>query len=102
MKIGSNTTPDAVSSTSTGRTESNTSTTRTPGKTGSLDGGVDASAKVTLSNVAGNLLTSSDGSFDAEKVDRIKKAIDNGTYKVNADAIADKLINNAQELLTRR
>lgn len=100
MKIG-NTTPDAVSSTSTGRTE-NTQTTRTPGKTDSLDGGVDASAKVTLSNVAGNLLTSTDGSFDAEKVNRIKQAIDNGTYKVNAEAIADKLISNAQELLTRR
>ncbi|RZL09092.1 MAG: flagellar biosynthesis anti-sigma factor FlgM [Rubrivivax sp.] len=100
MKIGNST--DAVSSTSTARTDTATQTTRTPGKTGSLEGGVDASAKVTLSNVAGNLLTSTDGSFDAEKVSRIKQAIDNGTYKINADAIADKLINNAQELLSRR
>ena len=28
-------------------------------------------------------------------------AIANGTFKVNADAIADKLIANAQELLTK-
>lgn len=100
MKIGNST--DAVTSSTRTDTASATGSTRTPGKTDSLDGGVDASAKVTLSNVAGNLLNSTDGAFDAEKVARVKQAIDNGTYKVNAEAIADKLIGNAQELLGRR
>ena len=31
----------------------------------------------------------------------VRSAIDNGTYKVNAGAIADKLLSNAQEVLQR-
>jgi negative regulator of flagellin synthesis FlgM len=103
MKIG-NPADKAVNGASGGaRTEGATgSTTRAPGKTGSLDGGPEASAKVSLSSAAGNLLSGSDASFDAAKVDRVKKAIDDGSYKINHSAIADKLISNAQELLTRK
>lgn len=46
-------------------------------------------------------LAAGDGSFDAAKVDRISQSIQNGTFKVNPEAIADKLIANAQELLAR-
>lgn len=42
-----------------------------------------------------------DGSFDAAKVERIAQAIRDGRFQVNAEAIADKLIANAQELLGR-
>ena len=42
---------------------------------------------------------SSEGVFDVEKVQRISDAIRDGKFVVNADAIADKLIANAQELL---
>ena len=60
----------------------------------------DASAKVALSSTAAHLAaTGSDGVFDADKVARISAAIQNGSFSVNADAIADKLISNAQELL---
>ena len=63
----------------------------------------DASAKVELSSTAATLLSSSSGAseFDAEKVARISQAINAGTYQVNPAAIADKLIGNAQELLTQ-
>ena len=37
--------------------------------------------------------------FDAEKVSRISQAIADGSYKINAEVIADKLIANAQEVL---
>ena len=40
-----------------------------------------------------------EGVFDADKVKRISEAIRDGKFSVNADAIADKLIANAQELL---
>ena len=71
-----------------------------PAPAASTDGGVEASAKVALSTTVSQLTAgSSDGVFDAEKVQRISDAIRDGKFTVNADAIADKLIANAQELL---
>ena len=43
-----------------------------------------------------------DSPFDSAKVDRIAGAIRDGKFTVNAEAIADKLIINAQELLGRK
>ena len=40
--------------------------------------------------------------FDAGKVDEIKQAIRDGKFQVNADAVADKLIASAQDVLARR
>lgn len=63
-------------------------------------GSVEPSAKVALSPTVAQLAAGSqDGVFDAEKVQRISEAIRDGKFTVNADAIADKLIANAQELL---
>lgn len=60
------------------------------------------SATVKLSSAATALLEGSEGGFDAEKVKRVRDAIADGTYKINPEAIADKLIANAQELLGKR
>ncbi len=61
---------------------------------------VEASAKVALSPTVSQLAAvSQEGVFDTEKVQRISEAIRDGKFTVNADAIADKLIANAQELL---
>jgi negative regulator of flagellin synthesis FlgM len=38
---------------------------------------------------------------DMEKVKSVRAAIEQGTYKVNPEAIADKLISSAQEILNR-
>ena len=58
------------------------------------------SATVALSSTAATLLSGgARGEFDAEKVARISQAIADGSFKINAEAIADKLIANAQELL---
>lgn len=60
----------------------------------------DPSAKVQLSDAAAKLMSGADSAvFDGEKVERISQAIADGSYKVNAEAVADKLIANAQELL---
>jgi negative regulator of flagellin synthesis FlgM len=62
--------------------------------------GTEASAKVALSNTVTQLASDGgDGVFDAEKVKRISDAIRDGKFEINAEAIADKLISNAQELL---
>jgi negative regulator of flagellin synthesis FlgM len=63
---------------------------------------VDASATVALSSTASSLLSGGTaGEFDADKVARIGQSIADGSFKINPEAIADKLIANAQELLSK-
>ena len=42
--------------------------------------------------------TSSD--FDANRVKAVRSAIENGTFKVNAGVIADKMLANAEEIIS--
>lgn len=60
-----------------------------------------ASAQVELSAAALSSVPA-DATFDTAKVDRIAQAIRDGNFKINPEAIADKLILNAQELLGRK
>lgn len=61
---------------------------------------VEASAKVDLSqSLALKTAIGQEASFDQKKVDRIAQAIREGRFTVNPEAIADRLIANAQELL---
>ncbi len=73
---------------------------RKAGSAKPAEGAAEPSAKVELS--AGALLGAggSDAVFDAEKVKRISDAIRDGKFEVNPEAIADKLIANAHELLS--
>ena len=63
----------------------------------------EASTQVALSSTAAGLLSGSTSAaeFDSAKVDRISQTIHNGEFKVDAGAIADKLIANATELLNK-
>ncbi|MEO3691175.1 flagellar biosynthesis anti-sigma factor FlgM [Roseateles paludis] len=61
----------------------------------------EASAQVEISSAAAQLVKSHESSFDAAKVQRISQQIAEGTFKPDANGIADKLISNAQELLAR-
>jgi negative regulator of flagellin synthesis FlgM len=63
----------------------------------------EASATIELSSAATALMSGvpDDGSFDVQKVGRITQAITDGKFTVDAEAIADKLIANAQEVLSR-
>ena len=71
--------------------------------TGGSSNSTEPSARVQLS--AASLLASqsggADASFDQAKVERISNAIREGRFQVDAGAIADKLIANAQEMLGR-
>lgn len=99
MKIGSPAEKTPVAPATTGRTASGDGVAQTP-----ASGAVEASAQVEISNAAATLLSAvgaSSAEFDAEKVARISQAIADGSFKVDAHAIADKLIVNAQELLTK-
>lgn len=83
-----------------GRTEGAASTNAS-GRASSTDGPVTQSAKVTLSTSATGLMAGGEGDMDMAKVSQVKQAIDDGSYQVDAEVIADKLISNAKELLQR-
>lgn len=106
MKIGNS--PESMAATAVGmdrpgaaeagRGQSAAAAASTGGKAGP-----EASAQIKLSSTASSLLAgvSDEGSFDVEKVQRIAQAMSEGKFKVNAEAVADKLIANAQEMLSR-
>ena len=78
-----------------------------PAVKSALPAAVEPSAKVALSasaaaSAANATSVVGDGSFDSAKVGRIAQAIRDGKFTVNADAIAEKLILNAEELLGGR
>ena len=60
-----------------------------------------ASATVDISSAAQLAALGNEGNFDAAKVERVSQAIRDGSFKVNADTIADKLIQNAREQLSK-
>ena len=75
-------------------------------------GGVAASASsaaaavgvpVTFSSAAKALDQTSrnQGDFDAGKVKAVRSAIENGTFKVDAEVVADKMLANSQEFFSR-
>lgn len=60
------------------------------------------SARVELSSAATSLLSGARGApveIDAAKVARVSQAIADGSFRIDPEAIADKLIANAQEVL---
>ncbi|HSW26085.1 MAG TPA: flagellar biosynthesis anti-sigma factor FlgM [Burkholderiaceae bacterium] len=62
----------------------------------------EPSAKVELSAAASVIANGvADGSFDAQKVERLARAIRDGHYQIDAQAIADRLLANARDLLDR-
>jgi negative regulator of flagellin synthesis FlgM len=64
--------------------------------------GSEPSAKVLLSSAAlGAPAPGADAGIDTDKVARISAAIENGSFKINPEAIADKLIANAREQLAK-
>jgi negative regulator of flagellin synthesis FlgM len=99
MKIGQPSDKPALTPTTTARTGAgDAAKTQPPAVEG------EASAKVVLSDAAAALLSatpSAKADFDAEKVERIGQAIADGTFVVDHSKIADKLIANAKELLSK-
>jgi negative regulator of flagellin synthesis FlgM len=96
MKIGPLDSKPAVASTQNDRKSGGTE------KPASSGIAAEPSATVQISTAA-SLISSADteGTFDADKVQRMAQAIRDGKFEVNADKIADKLIANTHELLRK-
>lgn len=65
------------------------------------------SASVSLSDLASRLQSlesemAAGAPFDAVRVDEIKQAIRDGQFKVNAEVVADRLIESMKELLAKK
>ncbi len=74
------------------------------GTAAATQGANPSGVAVTVSTAARSLdqvVKSSTAEVDMEKVNAVRSAIEQGTFKVNAEAIADKLLANAQEMLDR-
>ena len=74
----------------------------TAASTGAAQSTRSAGVAVTVSTMARGLEKSgrNEGAdVDAQKVASVRAAIENGSYVVNPEAIADKLLSNAQEML---
>lgn len=59
-----------------------------------------SSMAVTLSRTAMDPVGRSTDDFDADRVKAMREAIANGSFRINAEAIADKLLAGAQEMLS--
>lgn len=58
-----------------------------------------AGVTVTLSMTSQAMSSAGGEVFNAQKVEAVKLAIANGTFQVNPEAIADKMLSNAAEML---
>jgi len=81
----------------------------TPTRAGKGAEKTDAAGKASSDNVTlsaqAKALTSQSGStgvFDAKKVDEIKAAIAGGQFKVNAESVADGLMDTVKDLISTR
>ena len=54
---------------------------------------------VSLSHLAGSLHSGEQSSVNSARIQEIKQAISEGRFKINPEAIADRLIESARDLL---
>jgi negative regulator of flagellin synthesis FlgM len=87
-----------IDSTSTTASATVSSDTRTRGNISKPTS--NAAAEVHLSELATHLHSSGEApAYDATRVAEIKQAIAEGRFTINAEAIADRLIESASELI---
>lgn len=63
------------------------------------EAGVTVSLSATSQTISASVARSGGDVFNAQKVEAIKSAIKNGTFTINAEAITDKLLSNARDML---
>lgn len=62
--------------------------------------GVEVRLSAVTQTMTNNVARSGTDVFNVEKVEAMRAAIQNGSFSVSAEAIADKLISNAREMMS--
>ncbi|MDP3522557.1 MAG: flagellar biosynthesis anti-sigma factor FlgM [Hydrogenophaga sp.] len=63
------------------------------------DAGVTVSLSPASQTITASVAKAGGDVFNAQKVEAVKTAIANGTFSINAEAVADKLLSNARDML---
>lgn len=97
MKIGQ--TPELTSAVAQSNASKQAKTAASAAQEGAkvAASGVPVTLSRNAREIEQNSRTSSD--FDASRVKAVRSAIESGTFKVNAGAIADKMLANAEEII---
>lgn len=103
MKIGQNSElPASVSQTGSSKTaKAPASAAESATKSAASAPAAGVPVSVSIAARALEPTSRSTADFDVERVRAVKEAIENGTFSVDAEAIADKLLANAQEIFAR-
>ncbi len=101
MKIGSHSDlPPSVTQAATAGAQKAAQGAAENAKTSGASVGVSVSVS-TLARSMEKPEVNTSADIDTAKVNAVKTAIKNGTFKVNPEAIADKLLSSSQEMLSR-
>lgn len=64
-----------------------------------VSGGVTVSLSPVTQTMTNGVARSGTDVFDTEKVQAMRTAIENGSFSVNSEAVAEKMLTNAREML---
>ncbi|WP_321862966.1 flagellar biosynthesis anti-sigma factor FlgM [Burkholderia cenocepacia] len=104
MKIDSTSKPSPLAPTGTGAARAPSGTAQSSGQAADA-GSTGGDTTVNLSGLSGQLRSvsaSADGDIDTGLVQSIKDALNNGTLTIDANKIADGVLNTARELLQQQ
>lgn len=104
MKIGQKPElPGALAQAAPAKPQAKTAPQAAGGLAASVSSAAAAGVPVTFSSAAKALEQTSrnQGDFDVGKVKAVRAAIENGTFKVDAEVVADKMLANTQEFIAR-
>ncbi|VWD51151.1 flagellar biosynthesis protein FlgM [Burkholderia lata] len=104
MKIDSTPNPSPLAPTGNGATRAQSGTASSSSAQAADGGSTGGDTTVNLSGLSGQLrsVSASGGDIDTGLVQSIKDALNNGTLTIDANKIADGVLNTARELLQQQ
>jgi len=99
MKINNLPDKPAGATTGAGKPADRLSASTSQAGTQMPEAGVTVSLSAVSQTITASVARAGGDVFNAKKVEAVKNAIANGTFSINAEAVADKLLSNARDML---